>query len=259
MHQMYNLIQQQIDFGRGQAANVLGQPGTIYRLNGSSSGDFIIPANIVFTEYPILRKVISKDPSLEGTAMMQTMIFNLIADLTPLVLGDVWIQTDPFYGVGATSVSYPTNEFNGICIASHGPIKKALGARLDRFANVFRPAIVPDANEYWNTSSLGAQPLQLTNGTWSLGAVGSTPSLIPVGLQVRSRMFGKPQFEPDIPGLTRYNEWYGYVPPLEGFAFRRGDRIITQNGNRFVVVNPWHQEAGFVGSQMALEYEIDRA
>ncbi len=255
----YAFVQGRIDFGRGQAADVLGQPGAIYRLNSASSGTWIDPANQIFQNYPVLRKVLRSDPGLESTTIMSTMFYNLIADLTPLELGDIWIQTDPYYGKGDTLVDYSTSQFDGICIASHGPVKKAFGARLDRMLTVYRPAEATDSNGYYNTTLPAAQPLVLKNGIFNLGVPGDTPVQIPGGFMVRARPFGAPQFGGDIPGIPRYAEWYVYVPPLEGFTFRQGDRIMTYEGSRFIVVNPWHQEAGFVGSQMSLEYEIDRA
>lgn len=254
----YAFVQRQIDFGRGEAANKLGQPGSIYRLNGSSSGDLIAVENQIYQNFPIFRKVLHSDPGLETTTMMEAMFYNLIADLTTLIVGDIWIQTDPFYGKGATLADFYTSQFDGICIGSHGPAKKAFGARLDRFVTAYRPTGEPDSNGYYNTTLPAAQPVILVNGQYSLGQVGDVPTRIPVGFMVRSRMFGKPQFSPGIPGITRFNEWYVYVPPLPGFIFRQGDRIMSYEGTRFTVINPWHQEAGFVGSMFSLEFEIDR-
>lgn len=254
----YAFVQGRIDFGRGQAADRLGQPGSIFRLNESSTGNLIDPSNQIYQNYPVYRKVLHSDPGLEATTMMETLFYDLIADLTPLLTGDIWIQTDPYYGKGATLADFYTTQFDGICIASHGPAKKAFGARLDRFITAFRPSQEPDPDNYYNTTLLGAQPLVLNNGSYSLGQIGDTPTSIPVGFMVRSRMFGKPQFSPGIPGVTRFNEWYVYVPPLPGFYFRQGDRIVSYEGTRFVVINPWHQEAGFVGSMFSLEFEIDR-
>ncbi len=249
--QEYARIQRIIDRGRGLAANVVGQPGNVYRLQSTVSGAFVQADTEQLINFMVLRKVVEGGLSMETHEGMGLVYFMLVCDLTYLETGDVWIQNDPFYGKGATLVDYTTNEFVGICVAHHAVAKPSYGIQLNRLATYVRPSSAPDGTGYYQSGMNGGQPLQIVNGAASFGAVGATADAIPIGLNPTSRP-KKDQMKPYVPGMTGEADYFCYVPPIPGFIPQEGDYIQTLNGSRYIVEIPWHLEAGIVGSSMSV-------
>jgi hypothetical protein len=260
-------IQRIIDRGRGVAAKVLGVPYAVYRLGTSTAArNFIDPNNLIHSGYPVyyVQKPASGfRGSFEGTNL-KVPLFDIIADMIPFQTGDVFISTDSPYpqgfGAGATRVAFPTLEIDGWCFAFHGPIKKSIGARLDRLAYVYQQATAPDLNGYLSADTTTQLPLIMKGGAVKigvpLGSVGyQPPTLIPIGMASSERWRGD-LYKAPIPTTTSDIVYFAYVPPLQGFTFREGDRLVLQDGSRYVVKNPYEQMVGFVGSQLVLSREI---
>jgi hypothetical protein len=278
-------IQRKIDSGRGKAARALGGPFKVYRITGTAAQNFIDPLNLIKSNYLVYhtqKPAGSFRGSYEGINV-GAPLFDIIGDMGPFLVGDVFINTDPpyepyggpltgdiaaegsdadipgdiyrsGYGAGATSVAYPTMEIYGFCLGFHGAIKKAIGARLDRLAQVFRLPEAPAAGGYWQADQATSLPIVLTNGTFAPGTVGQTAAFVPVGLAARPRW--KSDLIKSIPTSTGELEYYCYVPPLYGFSFQESDRIVLQDGSQYVVQLPWEQEVGFVGSQLAVQRQV---
>ena len=248
--QQYAGIQRIIDYGRGLAANVVGQPGNVYRLQSGVSGAFVQAATEQFVNFTLLRKTMRGGISMETHEDMGDVFFTMICNLNYLLTGDVWIQNDPFYGTGATLVDYPTNEFIGACLVYHGVAKPSLGVQLNRLATYVRPATATDVTGYFASGANAGLPLTLVNGAAVFGAPGATGDLLPVGLNPMPRPVKPEQFRPRIPGMTEYANYFCYIPPLPGFIPQEGDYIETFNGSRYLVEIPWHLEAGIVGNSL---------
>jgi hypothetical protein len=259
-------IQWQIDKGRGVAASKLGGPFNVYRLLASAATNFIDPLNLVSSNYLVYHTQKGTGGfrgSYEGINV-GAPLFDIVGDMGPFIVGDVFIDADsPYipiggsssgYGSGATSVSFQTLEIYGFCLGFHGPIKKSIGARLDRLANIYRLPRRPDSGNYRSGSKNASLPLVISEGICSLGNVNQPPALIPVGLAARPRW--KSDLIKSIPTSTGELEYYCYVPPLPGFSFQESDRIVLQDGSRYVVQLPWEQQVGFVGSQLAVQREV---
>ena len=279
-------IQRQIDRGRGKAARALGGPFNVYRVSGTAATNFIDSLNLVSSNYLVYHVQRSSSGfrgSYEGINV-GAPLFDIIGDMGPFMVGDVFVDSDspyvPFngavtsdnsagtadsgiitsdtsasgYGAGATSVNFPTLEVYGFCLGFHGPIKKSIGARLDRLAQIYRMPTGADPNGYWSASKNASLPVVLSSGQFSVGTVSQTAALIPVGLAARPRW--KSDLIKSIPTSTGELEYYCYVPPLQGFAFKEGDRIALQDGSRYVVQLPWEQQVGFAGSQLAVQREV---
>jgi hypothetical protein len=265
-------IQSVIDRGRGKAARALGGPFNVYRVGALTARNFLDSANMVSQGYPVYHT--QKSPSsfrgsYEGINV-GAPLFDIVGDMGPFLVGDVFINGDlayqPYggtlpapttpggYGAGATSVTGTTLEVYAFCLGFHGPIKKSIGARLDRLAQVFRLPKGTDSNGYWSASTNSAQPLILRNGKFSLGQLGVAPAWIPIGLAARPRW--KSDLIKTIPTSTGELEYYCYVPPLPGFSFQESDRIVLQDTSRYLVQLPWEQQVGFVGSQLAVQREV---
>ena len=265
----YAVIQQKIDRGRGRAARRLGQPFLGYRLLPSSTGDFpkawqLLPIG----DPPIFRRRLKSEREIESAIANATMFLDIIGDMSAFLLGDVFIQNDPpyvsgvSYGVGATKVFLSTvadleDQFNGFGFAWHAPVKKAVGGRLDRLVRIYRAANLPttfaDRSQYWQTTHPGDQAFVMSNGMMVLGAPGQQGSLVPCGFTSAYRPYGPLPFKPSPPGMTRPFHLFAYLPPLPGYIPREGDAIITMDDQRYVVVEPFYQTAGVVGSQMVID------
>ncbi len=248
--QQYAGIQNLVDYGRGLAANVVGQPGSIYRMNTTVNGDYVQTASLEYTNFPVLRRVINEATSLETHEKMGLVFYEVICNLNLLKVGDIWIQTDPFYGAGADIVTYPTAEFVGLVLVHHAVMTKALAIQVHRYAYIYRMLGGTGSGGYFNTYQQQAAGFTLVNGVGSFVPNGA-PSQIPIGLQPRTGGHRK-AMTPDIPGETPETEFTCYIPPIDGYAPLEGDIIETANGSRYVVIVPWHLEAGVVGNSVLL-------
>ena len=244
----YASIQQIIDTGRGYAANVLGQPGSVYRLNPEVSGDFLQPGTAILTNFPVIRKVVPGGLAMETHEGMGLVYYNLVCDLNYLEVGDVWYQTDPYYGEGGTEVDYATDEFVGVCLVNHGVAKPAIGMQVHRFVHIFRGQTGVSSDGYAQTFQQDALALTISGGT-AVFSNSQPPDWVPAGFQPVSRPKG-PQLRPYVPGATEVTEYFIYVPPMQGYEPLEGDIIQTLNGSRYIVTIPWHLETGISGNSM---------
>src|SRR5262245_59833627 len=174
----YIAIQKEIDHGRGIAARVLGQPYNVYRVQATPAINFFDVTNRLSVNTKVLRRRISSRDAIEGAERLGTLFFEIVGDMSPWLTGDVFVQNDPVYGTGDTQVDFPTVQFNGFCLSFHGPIKKAIGARIERQVQVYRPVQAPDASGRWSpTFGQALAPMVLSNGQFSFGTVGQLASL----------------------------------------------------------------------------------
>ena len=264
----YARVEHLIDRGRGRAAHKLGQPFTAYRLETTSSGDFPNGWSTVCEWFPLYRRVLPPG-KLEISSKGVDIFYEIIADMEPFLIGDIFLQNDPpyepgvSYGAGAT-FQPGTAEFNGMCFASHFPVGKNVGTRLNRRVSVYRPAGRPLLNEsdnslYWASTHDNDQPLLLASGQFSLGAPGSGEAvLVPSQIAMWTRT-GDATFGPNVPGTIRPVKYFCYLPPLPGYLAREGDAIIDENGTRYVVLSLLEQQSGVVGQYCIVDRKIAQA
>lgn len=252
----YVRAQRLIDRGRGQAAKRLGQPYDIYRIQANGATNVLEVANKIFSGFRILRRPDRSLQNIEGT-LLTAVPWETLGDFRSWLLGDLFIQADPVYGVGSTIVTFSTLEFDAFCLAFHGPVKKTMGARLDRLCRILRPLSAGVTTDgYFAADITESKPLLLANGVFSFGTPGETltdGALIPMGFSshVRSRgdLF-------DVPTSTGESVYLLYIPPLNGYLPREGDRIVSQDGSRYIITNPFEQEAGYVGYQITVMRQV---
>lgn len=261
----YGNIARHIDKGLGKAAKKLGQPFDAFRVTDTSAGNFPDGWSLVSTNFSLFRRRIS-DSALEVGMAKATLWFNIIGNMGPFLLGDVFVQNDPdyvpglYYGAGATSVP-GTKEMNAMALAWHAPIDKRIGARIDRRMQIYRPASGPatqaDGSKYWKQTHDNDRPLILTAGTFAFGANGTPASWIPAGQSAVHRQSER-LFEPNVPGMLKPSKWFFYVPPLPGYVAREGDALIDEDGARYVVTSPYEQQTGVVGNQLVCDRKISQ-
>lgn len=252
----YTNWQNAADQLRGMAAQFVGQPYDVYRITSASNGNFIANANKVFANFPLqLEKIGGEAIRSLLTEKITAVVYKLLADLSLIKTGDVFVLNDPVYGQGANSVNYNTTQYNGLAIASHGVLKFSLGGRLDRNVKVYRPAVLP-VNNYLISTTDGAQPLQCVNGNFQLANPGDPAHFIPSGFSDGKRSRGP--VIPNVPDLMPRATWNLFGPPLPGFTFRENDIIISEEGDRYRVVDPFRQDTAFVGYQLQIEREVSQ-
>lgn len=253
----YDQIQKNIQKGRGFAAKELGPPHDVYRITSQDDqGNVFIPANKIATAVKFFTKIAygaSIRTSFEGERQQGILWYEIIADLTNYLVGDIVKLNDPIYGAGYSSVNFPNEQFKGFAIADNSPLKKALGGRLSCCINIFRLSETPTGDD-WSATRKSGRPVVVSNGTFSLGDVGSTPCKIPAGLMASGKSYGD-KIVDQVPGLQRKSGWELYLPALNGFDIREGDRVQGPDGARYVVIVPYTQKVGATGSQWFLERE----
>lgn len=252
-------IQSLIDAGAGTASTYLGLPFTVYRIDGSATGDFPDGWTIVGVDSLVYRTKI-KDTGLEQALFgADTLWFQLIGDMSVFLLGDTFIQNssqflpgDPSsgYGVGATLLP-GSRQFDGFVLAWHPPVSLGYGARVDRRARIFRTARTGVGTT--GQGKLQNQPLVLADGTYAWSTPDQTASWVPIGLASSMRESRRLDFAAGTMASPPLQRYYGYMPPLPGYTPRENDIFIIEDGSQFVVVQPFYQEAGVVGNQLALD------
>lgn len=263
----YATIQRQIDHGLGVGSRHIGQPFTGYRIGATAVGDFPTGWTTVLPSASFFR-VPAKPQALEWTFKSTSLKFyDLIGDVSGLLLGDVLLQTDPAYangysyGPGATLVP-GTIEIQALGLAWHFPVQVPTAAWLNRRVRVYRPASAPvglsDGSQYWAETHDQDQPLVLSGGSFAFGVQGALASLVPCGIAASERSERGRLFPPSPPGMTPPVRYYAYLPPLPGYLPKEGDAIITEDDARYVVVHPFEQESGVVGTNLFLERTVSQ-
>lgn len=255
----YDDIQDQIDQGRQQAADVLGPPHDVYRMaNPDVNGNVLIAGNRIATGINIFSKIAygaALRTSFESSRQQGVEWYEIIADMSPFRLGDIFLLTDAVYGAGYSSVGFTEHgEFKGFALADHSPIKKSLGGRLNTTVQIYRPSRTRNDNKQFDRTLDTGEPLVLENGSFSLGDTGDTATKIPAGLMAQGRSYGDKIFDSPT-GEKRRSGWGLYMPALKGFQGEEGDRVVAADGSKYVVIIPYTQYVGATGTQWFLERE----
>lgn len=257
-----------IDKQLGAFGDRLGQPFTVYRINPSSNGDFPLGWYRVSSQAHAHRnRVRSQDAEVAMTSE-RTLWYEIIADMSPFWLGDVFLATDPpffpgvAYGDRATSLAN-TIELNGFALAWHAPLRPPLAARIDHRCRIYRPSLTPigftDGSTQWRTEREYDTPLVLTNGTYSWGLPNTAASLVPTGIGTSDRQTRGEDMPPDPVGMLPVPRYYLYLPPLPGYTAAEGDALILEDDSRYTVIAPYRQETGVVGHQLMVQRYISQS
>jgi hypothetical protein len=242
----------------GIGAAHIGVPGWIYRITSSSNGDFIQDANKQFQIWADRAKMKRFDPAFESDIRMETYWFELLINANPLQVGDVWVINDPYLNVGDVTVPFETTQFIAFAMAAMPPLKHAISARLDTNAQFYRPSlqpistpIGPNTLPYFDSTLPNELPLLCINGNFQLGTVVDTASKIPVGTMPMNNsgaIYTAPTANMPIQERRRI-----YIPSLPGWTFKAGDKIVTEQGSRYVILSNYSQDIGTIGNQFLIE------
>lgn len=258
-------IQHHIDKGLGIAGRHLGPPYAVHRIDATANGDYPDGWNNVANNVAVFVRR-STDRYIQSALLASgTLWLDVIGNMEPYLLGDVFRLTDaPYhagvsYGLGATSVAN-VNRYSGFGLAWHAPVDEPVGARLDVRVQIFRTMDLADTNlgdgiATWRGSRYVSQPLVLTNGTYSFvdPYSGQQASFVPAGISSTDRPPRGHLIQPAIPGDMQVSRYFMYLPPLPGWIPTEGDRIVQESGQRYVVTNPYNQSTGVVGNQIGVD------
>lgn len=261
----YARIQHKIDKGLGIAGRHLGPPYAVHRIAGTSTGDYPDGWHNVANEVPVFVRR-STDAKIQSALLASgTMWFDVIGNMEPFLLGDVFRLADgnyvprQSYGVGATSVAN-VGKYSGFGLAWHAPVDEPVGARLDVRVQIYRTAGPPDTNLQdgvgtWRGTVYAAQPLVLENGVFSFADPysGRQASFVPAGVSSTDRPPRGHIILPAVPGDMQVSRYFLYLPPLPGYTPSEGDRMVQESGQRYVVTNPYNQLTGVVGLQIGVD------
>jgi hypothetical protein len=265
----YARIQHHIDKGLGIAARHLGPPYSAYRVDATANGDFPTGWRNVANGVPVFVRRATDAHIQQALLASGTLWLDVIGNMEPYLLGDVFVLTDPpyrpgkSYGLGATSVPN-VGKYSGFGLAWHAPVDEPVGARLDVRIQILRPAGPPDesladGSLTWRQGTYAAQPLVLVDGQYVFRDPysGIQPSFVPAGVASTDRPPRGHLFPPaGMPGQMQISRYFLYLPPLPGYTPSEGDRVIQESGQRYVVTNPYSQQTGVVGSQLGVERHI---
>lgn len=265
----YARIQHHIDKGLGIAAKHLGPPYMVHRVAAGSSGDYPDGWDQVGTGVPVFIRRTTDAKILSALLASGTVWLDLIGNMEPFLLGDVFQLTDPpyqrgrSYGLGATSVE-SEGRYNGFGLAWHAPVDEPIGARLDVRVRIYRVSGPPDVSltdgaGLWRGTAHVASPLVLSRGRYDFTDPysGVEASYVPAGVASTDRPPRGHIFPPpNTPGDMQIPRYFLYLPPLPGYTPSEGDRLIQETGQRYIVTNAYDQRTGVVGSQLGVERRI---
>jgi hypothetical protein len=216
----YRAVQKLVNFGRGFAGQLVGQPFVLYRLNVNSNGAAIQDFNVV---NPDLRaKVTHRRVMVQvENEYMHANPFEFLCSSDDVEIGDYLKDADTVYGDGGV-----------YAVASKRPLKQVVTLRTESLAYIYRAN--SSLNESVRVNSSGyysgrAQhqdlPYVCRNGVWQLGQLGDAADPLYVGLQTTGQ--NKSMKAPKLPmdNLTAY--WYIYVPAANGLSLvRENDYVV---------------------------------
>lgn len=251
-----------VDRALGAIGRQLGKPYQVYRVESNSAGDFPAGWSLISTSTPVMRNRVSSNHLETSLLSERSLWYELAGDISPFILGDVFISADTAYspgiGYGSGATILPgTTEIDAFALAWHAPMQDPIGARIDRRVGIYRPSLAPrimsDGSRRWSTTHEQDTPLVLTGGTYAWGAPGAKASWVPCGLGSNDRQVRDGGFGTDKIGIVPASRYFAYLPPLPGYAPVEGDALITEHDARYVVLSPYVQQSGVVGAQMMIE------
>jgi hypothetical protein len=242
----YRFVQKLSNFGRGLAGEFVGQPFTVYRLNASSTGDVLVPGNVVLTDLGIKVTHQRKMDSIEND-VLKANTFEFLVSSDVVKIGDVLVQGDTEYGSDSR-----------YAIISNRPLKPVMAARVEANCYIKRPWAAHTGDDYNGSTTASELPYVLNNGAFSIGQTADTPAVIPCGITSIAQLKNmKPE---RLPLDVTTSWWYIYVPYMTGLQrIRENDVVYHLNGTdddvpiRYRVHIPLISDAGSAGQFLVCE------
>lgn len=259
----FERIDKKIQYGRGRAAQKLGQPYNVFRLTAQSNGS-VIGAVPTLRNVPMMLKRTTSKSKLENV-ILEALAYTGTTDNRPLLPGDLLQE----FGYESPGGVY--------CFAQRRPLKDSIFVRCENGASIYRPRPLAGAadqqpsnasppttirnTDYGGLSTANRETVVLIDGVYSFELSGTIdpntghpypPASIPVGLQQQNR--SRDGRMPDIPtGLPR-TFFVIYVSPMPGAEVAELDIIKAANADQYVVRQIQETDpVGFIGTICVVE------
>lgn len=230
----------------GVAANIVGPPFSVYRVNSTSSGDWIQPQNMIADNIRADRMPMkSGDTAFEGAKELPNFWYEIMANCNSFQVGDIFVLKNAPLNKGWVSTPYRTDEFTGFCLAENMPTRHPIGARLNTTVQLYTSSCLPTPSNYFDNTNPNRMPIILQNGRFTPLNAGQEAARIPVGV-MPYRSFGNLYNQP-TPDMPPVEKRLVYVPAIPGYQVVASDEFIFQDGSRFSVDSNYHQTTGTSG------------
>lgn len=236
----------------GVLALQVGIPMNVYRITSSSNGDWIQPNNLFASNIRVDRQPMKKgDKGFESAKNLDTFWYELMADCTPFLVGDVFVSNDTVLNQGSVVTTFPNHEFIGLCLAENMPTRAPIAARINTTAQLYTPALVPNRQSYYDSTLPNKMPIICMDGQFQALNNGQIASFIPIAF-MPARAAGNIYHQPTA-NVTQQERRLIYTPPLNGYRVIPGDEFVLPTGARYVVVGNYSQDSGTSGGQFLVE------
>lgn len=232
----------------GVLAQQVGIPFNIYRIQPTSNGNWIQPQNLIAQNVRVDRQpMLSGNKGFESAKRMETFWYELMADCTPFLVGDIFVSNDQVLNQGSVTVNYNTTEFVGLCLAENMPTRAPIAARINTTAQLYTASLLPNRQNYFDSSLPNRMPIILQNGSFSAVNTGQTAAVIPVA-STPFRNFGQIYSQPTA-NVTPAERRLVYIPPMPGYVPIPTDEILFADGSRYILESNYIQQSGTAGTQ----------
>jgi len=227
-------IDSKIQYGRGKAASVLGQPYDVYRLTPNTQNS-MMATQPYYGNFPIRFRRTSKKIAIEDQTF-ELLVFVGLCDNLKLKIGDL-----------VQEVGYEAEEANIFTFVQARPTRESLFIRCECASFITRP--YPSAGAANQLPPSGPvevfgwggyqkateQILTLVNGQYGFTSdPGSTPAAaVQVGLQQMSHI--RDSNAPKFPTTAFRERFQMYIPPTPGEELNELDIVNSGNGDRYQI------------------------
>jgi hypothetical protein len=243
-----------VQYGRGVAADIIGEPYDIYRLSDGSDGRTPSSGSIINTENKIysdlrIRMMRSNAAIAEENTNIYDMIFAGMCDAGVLKVGDVACRIHPY-----------RNDYEMFTVADLRPLSYNVFVRTEIQASLSVSWGSGDSEQllgyvkYQGAGKQNERAIILRDGYYYIGDPDDadfSPAVVPLGIQPYKRLGPTPEIKQ--PTTTHRSELFIYVPILNGLYLEPGYIISDQNGNRYQIQNVTSFTVGLQGYQLIAE------
>lgn len=243
----YISINRILQHAYGVLSQVTGIPWTVYRLSANASGDYIQPQNLIATNVLMDRRpMTSSNPGFEGDKQMQSFWYEIIGNCLPFRVGDIFVSNDKVFNTGDVTTNYQTTEFIGMCLAENMPTMQPIMAKINSVAQLYTPSLLPNMQDYMDSTLPNMQPIVIENGKCSLANAGQVAARLPIGVTSR-RSYGGDIYNQPTPNMPPVEKRLVYIPGLPGYQPKAADEIVFADGSRYRIDSNFHLTAGTTG------------
>lgn len=234
-----------VQYGRGRAAEYIGPPCDVYRLQpGVSSGSVLNDESRIFQNVNA-RFTRSNSAIIIEQTPVYDMIYTMTADATNIQVGDIFVEKGSRADGGIYAIGQLRSMGANIAI------------RTEIAGAITRPWGQGDSEQLLGTvdhQGIGKsyeRPYRLEKGFYYCDKIDVSPAVIPFGLQPYKRLGPMPEYK--YPSTTHRTEMFAFVPLLPGLYIEPGDMLSDQNGQRFQVHSLSSFTTGIQGYFLILE------